>query len=114
MISVMYSQVWVFNGTFKLQMRQDSYPHQAPPRRVSYALQVQLKEELDRLQKQQIIVPLDAEEISEWCSSLVLLPKSNSKVRLCLDPSRLNNVIKRPIHRGTAINNILPRLAGGK
>ena len=42
-----------FEGTFKLQVREGSHPYQAPPRRVAYTLQEPLREDLDRLRKQQ-------------------------------------------------------------
>ena len=61
-----------------------------PPRKMAYALQEPLKEELVRLQRQQIIVPIGEDEISEWYNRFMLVPKANGKVRLCLDPSRLN------------------------
>ena len=52
------------------------------PRRVAYALQLQkpLKEEPNRLQKQQIIVPVDVDETLEQCNSFVLVPRANGKV----------------------------------
>ena len=46
----------------------------------------------------------------EQCNSFVLVPKANGKVRLCLDPARLNQALIRPIYRGPTFNNILPRL----
>ena len=70
-----------------------------------------LKDELGRLQKQQITVPLDVDETSEWCYSLVLVPKAIGKVQLCLDPTSLNKVLIRPVHRGPISNEILPRWA---
>ena len=73
-----------------------------------------LQEELDRLQKQQILVPLDFDETSEQSNHIMLVPKVNDKVRLCLDPAWLNKVLIRPIHRGPTLNDILPRLAGVK
>ena len=66
------------------------------------------------MQKQQIIVPLDVDETFELCNSFILVPKANGKVRLCLDPARLNKVLKRPIYRGPTLNDILPRLTGVK
>ena len=50
------------------------------PQGVAYVLKNPLKEELDRLQKQQIIIPLEVDEISEWCNSFVLVPRANGKV----------------------------------
>ena len=57
-----------------------------------------------------IITPLGIDESTEWCNSFVLVPKANGKVRLCLDPVRLNQVLIRPIHRGPTLNDILPKL----
>ena len=68
------------------------------------------KDKLDRLQQLDIITPLGVDKRSEWCNSFVLAPKVNSKVRLCLDPAWLNQVLIRPIHRGPTLNNILPKL----
>ena len=42
---------------------------------------------------------------------LLLVPKSNGKVRLCLDPARLNQAHIRLVHR---VNDILPKLNNGQ
>ena len=73
-----------------------------------------LKEELERPQKQQIIVPLDVDETYYWHNSFVLVPKANGEVRLCLDLARLNKVLPRPIYKGPTPNAILLRPAGFK
>ena len=69
-----------------------------------------LKDELDRLQQLDIIIPLWVDKMAEWCNSFMLVSKANGKVRLCLDPSQLNQALIRPIHRGSTLNNILPNL----
>ena len=106
-----FMAIGYLGGTFKLQMRKGSCPYQAPPRRVAYKLQEPLNEELEQLQKQQIIVPLDVYETSELIHNFVLVPKANRKVQLSLDPARLNKVLIRLAHQGLTLNNILPRLA---
>ena len=40
----------------------------------------------------------------------MLVPKANGKVRICLDPVRLNQALIKPVHRGPTLNDILPRL----
>ena len=57
-----------------------------------------------------IITPLRVDKIGEWCCSFVLVPKTNGKVRLCLDLVRLNQASIRTIHRGPTLNDILPKL----
>ena len=41
--------------------------------------------------KKTIVTPLKTDEKSEWCSSFVCLNKPNGEVRLCIDPSKLND-----------------------
>ena len=85
-------------------------PYQVPPRCVAYALQKAFKDELDWLQKLDIITLLGIDEKAEWCNSVVLVPKANGMARLCLDPVRLNQALIRPVHRGAMLNDIIPRL----
>ena len=110
MFDNVFNGIGCFKGTFSLQLKPDSKPHQAPPIHVAYVLQKQFKDELDQLQKLDIITPLGVDETAEWCNSFVLVPKANGKVRLCFDPARLNKVLIRSIHRGPMLNNILPKL----
>ena len=105
-----FNGIGCFKGTFSLQLKPDSKPYQVPPRHVAYVLKKPFKEDLEHLQKMDIITPLEVDETAEWCNSFVLVPKVNSKVRLCLDPARLNQALIRPIHRGPTLNNILPGL----
>ena len=81
-----FNGIGCFRGTFSLQLKPDSKPYQPPPRHVAYVLQKPFKEELECLQKMDIITPPGVGEIAEWCNSFVLVPKANSKVRLCLEP----------------------------
>ena len=61
--------------------------------------------------KKKIIAPL-GDDPTEWCHPMVVVPKSNGDVRICVDLSKLNNHINRPIYPTTipldAINNIKP------
>ena len=110
MFDNVFNGIGCFKGTFSLQLKPDSKPYQAPLRCVAYALQKPFKYELDQLQKLDIITPLGIDETAEWCNRFVLVPKANGKVRLCLDPVRLNQALIRPVHRGPTLNDILPRV----
>ena len=99
-----------FKGTFSLQLKPNNKLHQVPPRHVAYALQKPFKEELEWLQKMDIITPLGVDETVEWCNSFVLVSIANGKVMLCLDLERQNQALIRPIHRGPMLNDILPKL----
>ena len=47
-----FSGIGCFEGTFTLKVKDVSEPYHMPQRRVAYALQEPLKEELVRLQRQ--------------------------------------------------------------
>ena len=96
-----------FNDTFSLQVKPDSKLHQVPPRCMAYALQWPFKEELEHLQQQDIVTSLGIDETAEWCNSFILVPKLKGKVRLCLDPARLNQALLRLVHTGILLYNIL-------
>ena len=47
-------------------------------------------------------------------SSLVVTQKSNGKVRVCIDPQRLNQALKQRHYPLSVIQDILPELSKGK
>ena len=81
-----------------------------PPRCISYTLQQPCKEELEHLQQQDNITLLGIDETAKWCNSFVLVSKLNGKIRLCLDPARLNQVLIRLVHGGPTQNDIFPQI----
>ena len=70
------------------------------------------KAELERLTKEGIIT--EFKEHTEWINSIVPVMKSNSSLRLCLDPRDLNKAIERNQWYSRTINDILPELAKSK
>ena len=53
-----FSGMPCLDGTFTLQVKEGSEPYKLTPEMVAYALLEPLKEELERLQGKQVIVPL--------------------------------------------------------
>ncbi len=51
---------------------------------IPVSLKDKVKLELERMVKLNIIQKVD--ELSEWINSMVVVPKSNGEVRICLDP----------------------------
>ena len=105
-----FTDIGCFGGTFSLQLKPNNKPYQAAPRHVAYVLLKPFKEELECLQKMDIITPLGVDETLEWCNSFVVVPKANGKERLCLDPVPLNLALIRLVHWGPTLNDILPKL----
>ena len=51
---------------------------------------------------------------TEWCSYMVVVPKGNDKVRICLDPLRLNENIIREAYPLPSVDQILAQLSCSK
>ena len=68
-----------------------------PLRKVSIALKVQLKSELDR------------QEPTNWVASCLMVVKPNT-LRICFDPKYLNKALKRRHYPLPTIEEVLPQL----
>ena len=110
----------IFSGIGKLEdeinitLKSNAVPYVAPVWIVAHSLQEQLKQELDKLIKEGIIVPLGTDELSEWVSSFMCIRKPNGKIRLCLDLTESNKFIAHPHHDSKHLEDLLPKLLGAK
>ena len=109
----------VFNkdvGTIKgykavIRLRQGTKPIFKKSRSVAYALQPALQLELSRMQREGILEPV---ERSEWATPLVIVPKSNGKLRICGDfKVTINQCVETKTYPLPTTEDIFARLAGG-
>ena len=77
-------------GKYRIVLDNSIQPVQHPPRRVPVPLRDALKCTLDDLVQQDIIAPVQ----QRWVSSMVVVPKKDGKLRICLDPRDLNKAIR--------------------
>ncbi|GBN50919.1 Uncharacterized protein K02A2.6 [Araneus ventricosus] len=70
------------NFTIKLKLRDGAKPSYTPKRNVPYALREKVDKELDSLEAAGII---SKSITSDWGSPLVIIPKGDGTVRLCVD-----------------------------
>ena len=63
-----------------------------PPCKVAVSLSNSLAASFHRMEDMKIITSVS--EATPWVSSVVVVPKKNSKVRVCLDPKDLNKAIR--------------------
>ena len=63
------------------------------PRRVAIPLMPAVKAELERMERMGVISSV--EEPTEWCARMVVVPKAQGKVRICVDLTKLNNSVRR-------------------
>ena len=69
-----------------------------------------LKAELEKLVQDQVIRKVT--EHTDWCSSLAYSVKKDQSLRICLDPQKLNESLKRCPHRIPTVEDVNPKFAG--
>ena len=98
--------------TAKIHVDPTATPKFCKARSVPFALQAGVEEELERLQKQGIIEPI---QFSDWAAPIVPVVKSDGKIRICGDYKVTINqsakIDKYPIPR---IDDLFASLSGGK
>ncbi|KAL8621425.1 hypothetical protein ACOMHN_048225 [Nucella lapillus] len=68
--------------------------------------------ETDRMLADNGISPVS--EPTSWCSGIVVIPKSNGTVRICVYLTQLNKAVKREIHPMASVDESLAKLADSK
>ena len=63
----------------------------------------QVKDELDKMEQENIISRVEC----PIQIGVVVVPKSNSKVRICVDLTQLNKCVKRERHILSSVNHTL-------
>ncbi|KAL0194540.1 hypothetical protein M9458_008112, partial [Cirrhinus mrigala] len=102
-----------FVGECTFRVNPHATPVVYPPRRVPIALRARLKEELDRMEDNNIIVKVT--EPTEWVNALVVVEKPKSqKLRVCLDPRDLNKAIQRPHYPLPTLEEVTTKLTGAQ
>ena len=76
----------------KIILKEGAVPVQHPSRKVAFKILPDLKAELERMVKLNVIAPVD--EPTDWVGSMVIV-KEPGKLRICLDSNDLNKVVKR-------------------
>ncbi|KAJ8333874.1 hypothetical protein SKAU_G00411930 [Synaphobranchus kaupii] len=90
-----------------LQLKPSATPVVCPPRRIPYALRSRLKEELDEMERMDIIQKVT--EPTEWVDALVVVEKPKTG-----KTHPLNKAIQRPHYPLPTLDDVTPRLAGAQ
>ena len=71
-----------------------------------------VKAELERMRQLRVIVPV--REPTDWCSGMMVVPKPQDKVRICVDLTQLHKSVRREHHQLLSVEQTLAQLAGAK
>jgi len=100
-------------GNYTIQLQEGDKPFAlSTPRRVAIPLLKPVKQELQRMEQLGVIAKV--EQPTEWCAGMVVVPKKNSKVQICVDLTHLNQSVQRERHPLPAVDQTLAQLAGAK
>nr|XP_022910195.1 uncharacterized protein K02A2.6-like [Onthophagus taurus] len=100
----------------KIHIQDNITPKRFRPRNVPLALQDQVAAELQRLVKEGVLEPVDTTNQSiSWASPIVVVMKSNGKVRLCADfKVTINRFVQMDDYPLPRFEDITAKLSGGK
>lgn len=98
---------------YKIVLKDDAKPFAITvPRKVPLPLLDSTESTLKKMVETNVISPII--EPTDWVAPLVVVPKRNSTVRICVDFSRLNNSVKREYFPIPPVEDTLAKLKGGK
>ena len=96
----------------KIQIDPNAIPVVHPPRRVPVALRQPLKEELQRMENLGVIEKT-AQPI-DWVHSLVIAKKKKNKIRVCMDPTNLNQAVRCEHFPMQTVEDVISRMPDAK
>ena len=85
------------NGKVELIIDKNIKPVAQQQRRIPFHLQAKVDNELNRLLGEDIIERVLDTEATEWISPVVIVPKKNDNIRLCVDMRAANTARHGPI-----------------
>ncbi len=96
--------------------KKDDVAHPAwyTPIPVAFHWKKQVKADLDRDVRLGIIERVPQGETSEWCSRMVITPKTNGKPRRTIDFQQLNKAMLREVHHTPSPINLVTQVPAGK
>eukprot|EP00795_Rhopilema_esculentum_P002482 gene2482-18144_t len=102
------------DDTVTLSIDHSQTPKIQPQRRIPYHMRQKVKEALKKLEKEDIIERVPADKGTPWVSPIVIVPKKDGAVRICVDMRVANNAINRIRHPIPTVDDVSCALNGAK
>ena len=105
----LFTDLGTLGAEYHIQLRQDAKPYAlTTPRRVAIPLLPKVKQELTRMENMGVITKVDSP--TEWCAGIVVVPKPNGNIRICVDLTKLNASVCRERHILPSVEQILAQI----
>jgi hypothetical protein len=103
-----------FSGAeFEIHLKDDAKPTALyTPRKIPFPLREKVHQELQRMESLGVISKV--EQPTEWCAGMVVIPKKDGNVRICVDLKPLNTSVLRETHPLPRVDDLLAQLSGAK
>jgi hypothetical protein len=101
-----------FSGEVTLHLKEEAEPFISAPRKCSIHMKERIKKELDDMEKKKIIRKVN--EHSDWCSNVCFVTKKDNSLRVCLDPKKLNENLRRCPHKIPTVEELNPTFDGAQ
>lgn len=102
---------FIKDNEVNLSLKENSVPIFHRPYQVPYALKSAVEIELNRLEVEGVISKVS---ISDWASPIVVVPKKNNNIRICVDvKTTLNPKLQIEQHPLPRVDDVFNKLSGG-
>ncbi|CAB4026663.1 Retrovirus-related Pol poly from transposon, partial [Paramuricea clavata] len=101
------------NQQIKLHIRDDVKPVMQRQRRIPYHVRNDVSKELKKLEEQDIVEKV-ANEPTPWISPIVVMPKKDGGIRLCVAMREANQAIERERHTMPTLQDFKAEVNGAK
>ena len=101
-----FTGLGTMQGVYTIKLHANAQPRAIyVARNVPIPLREKVHVELSRMEKLGVISRVD--EPTPWCSGMVVVPKSNGSVRICVDLKALNDSVMREIHPIPRVDEVI-------
>ena len=100
-------------GEHIICLNEDAKPFAiSTPRRIALPLLPKVKSELERMEKLGVIRRVNVP--TKWCTGMVVVPKPDGRIRICVDLTKLNQNVQRERHPIPSVDHTLAQLGGAQ
>ena len=93
-----------------IHLKEGAHPSRQAPYRLPHAYRDQVQKEIEDMLRAGIIEPSS----SEWSSPVVIVPKRDGTIRLCVDYCRLNSVSSQSAYPMPRVDDVIDQLGKAK